>query len=394
LASTGIAVRSAADTWLQRSVVGGTAITVTNGDGVSGNPSVAITAGGVGTTQLADNGVTMAKLEDAGAYTILLRNAGTTGDPAYTKISALTDASAFGTGDKLVIEESTGELRKIDFDDLPGATGGGASPGDFQRFDADDTWNKPSGFGAGSVVFIEAWGQGGGGGKASSGDAGAGGGGGSYNSRWMMLSDLASTVAVTVGNASNGATATDTAGTVGSNSTFGSHLTGYGGGGGDGVGLACGAGGGAGTMGVGSTAPTNGLGGAGGAPVGGVGGATNGGSTMGAGGGGGGGSGAAGAGGAGYFGGGGGGGGSNAAGAGGAGGVSHWSGGGGGGASDTGIPGAGGVSICAGSGGAGATAAANGTAGTRPGGGGGGSETGNGGNGGGGRVQVTVFDAT
>jgi hypothetical protein len=41
LASTGIAVRSAADTWVQRSVAGTAGrISVTNGDGVSGNPTV------------------------------------------------------------------------------------------------------------------------------------------------------------------------------------------------------------------------------------------------------------------------------------------------------------------------------------------------------------------
>lgn len=42
LASTGLAVRSAADTWVQRSVAAGTGIGVTNGNGVSGNPTVAI----------------------------------------------------------------------------------------------------------------------------------------------------------------------------------------------------------------------------------------------------------------------------------------------------------------------------------------------------------------
>lgn len=43
LGSTGIAVRSAPDTWVQRSVVGGFAVTITNGDGVAGNISVAVT---------------------------------------------------------------------------------------------------------------------------------------------------------------------------------------------------------------------------------------------------------------------------------------------------------------------------------------------------------------
>lgn len=45
LASTGFAVRSATDTWLQRSVAGtANEITVTNGDGVSGNPTISIPA--------------------------------------------------------------------------------------------------------------------------------------------------------------------------------------------------------------------------------------------------------------------------------------------------------------------------------------------------------------
>ena len=43
LSSTGIAVRSGTDTWVQRSVAGGSGIIVTNGDGVSGNPTIAAT---------------------------------------------------------------------------------------------------------------------------------------------------------------------------------------------------------------------------------------------------------------------------------------------------------------------------------------------------------------
>ena len=43
LASTGIAVRTAADTWAQRSVVvSGAGVTVTNGSGVAGNPTIAL----------------------------------------------------------------------------------------------------------------------------------------------------------------------------------------------------------------------------------------------------------------------------------------------------------------------------------------------------------------
>jgi hypothetical protein len=45
LSATGFAVRSAADTWLQRSIVGSSRIAVTNGDGVAGNPTLDLPAG-------------------------------------------------------------------------------------------------------------------------------------------------------------------------------------------------------------------------------------------------------------------------------------------------------------------------------------------------------------
>jgi collagen type VII alpha len=54
LASTGFSVRSASNTWVQRSIAAGTNISVTNGDGVSGNPTIAFT-GTLGITSLTMN---------------------------------------------------------------------------------------------------------------------------------------------------------------------------------------------------------------------------------------------------------------------------------------------------------------------------------------------------
>ena len=109
---------------------GGGTITGTSTGTNTGDQTItltgAVTGSGTGSfaTAIANNAVDMTKLADAPAYTLLLRDATTTGDPAYVKISALTDRTAVGAGDKLMIEESSGELRKIDWSDLPGASGG------------------------------------------------------------------------------------------------------------------------------------------------------------------------------------------------------------------------------------------------------------------------------
>jgi hypothetical protein len=261
----------------------------------------------------------------------------------------------------------------------------------FQRFNASGTWNKPAGFGADSGVLIRDWGQGGGGGRGGAGDGGGGGGGGGYVELWTILSALGATETVTIGNASNGATADNTGGTTGASSTFGSHVTAPGGGGGNGAGATLDGGGGAGGgigganatagqdaavagtggNGCGVTGPTAGVAGffagGGGGPIGILGGN----SVYGGGGGGGG----------------------TATNTEKAGGTSTYGGGGGGGGSDTGTGAAGGISKYGGNGGAGNTGAVAGSNGTQPGGGGGGSESANAGNGGAGRIEVYVFGA-
>lgn len=124
-------------------------------------------------------------------------------------------------------------------------------------FNASGTWTKPSGYGTTAQVYIQAWGGGASGAKTAFSGAG-GGGGGAYNYRWISIACLASTVTVTIG-AGGAARTACTCGAVGGVTTFGSHVSAYGGG----SGLSCGAnfgngGGGGGQLSGGSTGPAPG----------------------------------------------------------------------------------------------------------------------------------------
>jgi hypothetical protein len=269
-----------------------------------------------------------------------------------------------------------------------------------QTFTSSDTWVKPA---TGSVALIRCWGGGGSGGRGGSGDGGGGGGGGGCVERLMDLTDLAASIAVTIGAGGTAITADNTNGNQGGNTTFGAHVTAYGGGGGCGA-ASPGGGGGGGWTGAGVTA-TTGSGGNGGTPrdillnpagdanaaqfgLGyvGVTGTDRGSSNIYGGGGGGGSSGPPGGGS--VYGGGGGGGGESSSGTGGS---TIFGGGGGGSGAASGSGGSGGTSLYGGNGSAGVIDANNATSGAVPGGGGGGSESGNSGAGGAGKCIVIVW---
>lgn len=94
LGGTGLAVRSAADTWLQRSIVQPAAgITVTNGDGVGGNPTLALA-------------------NDLAALEAL---AGT-GLAVHTGVDAWTERSVVATSASIVIANGTGVAGNIGID--------------------------------------------------------------------------------------------------------------------------------------------------------------------------------------------------------------------------------------------------------------------------------------
>jgi hypothetical protein len=122
------------------------------------------------------------------------------------------------------------------------AVGGGT---DVQTFNANGTWTKPA---TGSMARIQVWGGGGGGPRRTT-SATAGGGGGAYKEIILPLSDLTSTVSVTIAAGGAGRIGSAGNGGNGGNTTFGSLITAFGGGGGvdDSTIGPWGAGGGAGT---------------------------------------------------------------------------------------------------------------------------------------------------
>lgn len=78
LSGTGFAVRSAANTWLQRAIAAGTGLTVTNGDGVSGNPTPAIDkASDANVRSGASNKVVTADLIETASAIVTLTDAAT-----------------------------------------------------------------------------------------------------------------------------------------------------------------------------------------------------------------------------------------------------------------------------------------------------------------------------
>lgn len=258
---------------------------------------------------------------------------------------------------------------------------------DVQTFTSSGTWAKP---GSGTIAIVECWGAGGSGGRGDGNSGAGGGGGGSYVRATLALSDLGATETVTIGSGGAARSGSAQTGATGGNTTFGSHVTAYGGAGGgtqdDG-----GSGGG-GILSAGSVSAST-TGGAGGNPNGGAGsssGASAGGDSSFGGGGGGFASSNGTAGGA-SVNGGGGGGGSGSTGTAGAGGASFNGGGGGGGGASSGTAGAGGNSTSGGNGGAGAISTNTATSGAQPSGGGGGCGNGTSGAGGNGQCRVTVI---
>lgn len=101
----------------------------------------------------------------------------------------------------------------------------------YWEFNTSGTWTRPEGLGDNTAVTVEAWGGGGGGnGSTAAFSRGAGGGGGGYSTRVFRLADLAANVTVTIGAGGAGVVG-NSDGSNGGNTSFGTHLTAFGGGG-------------------------------------------------------------------------------------------------------------------------------------------------------------------
>lgn len=95
LGSTGIAVRSAADTWVQRSIAQGVGIVVTNGSGVAGNPTVALDINGLTEETVIADGDFIAIYDiSAGAHRKMAKSNLVTGGGSVTTRSVRAKKSA------------------------------------------------------------------------------------------------------------------------------------------------------------------------------------------------------------------------------------------------------------------------------------------------------------
>jgi hypothetical protein len=162
LATTGLAVRTAADTWAARTLTGPAAgVSVANGDGVSGNPTISLANDLSAVEGLASNGIAVRTATDTWAVRTLTAGGGITithgnGISANPTVAVDINGSATAVGgvasddEVLIYDTSAAALRKATVASIQSSavTGPGGS--------TDNAWARWSGS-AGTAIQNGAW---------------------------------------------------------------------------------------------------------------------------------------------------------------------------------------------------------------------------------------------